>query len=233
MNTETPTIAELEAASRAEAKAITVCPPPVEIDVSGEPHLRDAKGRLVPKSTIKTALLLEDETVRTIMHHAAALNAQLARFKDHTLGDITDLVALLAQQYDVTKGGDKGNTTLNSYDGLMQVKLAVADQVAFGPQLQAAKALVDECLIEWASESHAALRVIVQDAFDTEKEGHVTPAKLFPLLRYDIEDARWQRAMDAIRDAIQIRGSKEYLLFYRREKATDRWQRVTINLAVA
>ena len=109
----------------------------------------------------------------------------------------------------------------------------MADQIAFGPQLQAAKALVDECLIEWASESHAALRVIVQDAFDTEKEGHVTPAKLFPLLRYDIADARWNRAMDALRDAIQIRGTKEYLLFYRRSKPTDEWQRVTMNLATS
>jgi hypothetical protein len=203
------------------------------IVVDGEAHMRDDKGRLVPVSTIAAQRRLEDETVRTIMFHADALNAQIRRFKDHTLGDISDLLDLLAQDYGVTKGGRKGNLTLTSFDGLSQVKLAVADQVAFGPQLQAAKTLVDACLKEWASESHAALRVIVQDAFDTEKEGHVTPAKLFPLLRYDIEDERWNRAMDAIRDAIQIRGSKEYVLFYRRAKPTDRWQRVTIDLAAA
>ena len=203
------------------------------IVVDGEAHMRDAKGRLVPVSAIAVQDRLEDETVRTIMFYADALNAQIRRFKNHTLGNISDLLDLLLQNYGVTKGGRKGNLTLTSFDGLSQVKLAVADQVAFGPQLQAAKALVDECLKEWASESHAALRVIVQDAFDTEKEGHVTPAKLFPLLRYDIEDERWNRAMDAIRDAIQIRGSKEYVLFYRRAKPTDRWQRVTIDLAAA
>lgn len=233
MTTDTPTIAELEAASRAEAKAIATVPQSAVIDVDGEPHMRDDKGRLVPTATIGAQELLIDQAVRKIMHHADELNARLRRFKDHTLSDIADLLAVLLQDYGVTKGGRKGNLTLLSFDGLAKVQLAVADQVAFGPQLQAAKVLVDDCLNEWASSAPPALRVIVQDAFATEKEAQVSPAKLFPLLRYDIDDERWNRAMDAIRDAIQIRGSKEYVRFYRRAKPTDRWQAVTIDLAAA
>lgn len=231
MTTALNPIADAEAASRAEAQAKTI--PAAVIDVRGESHMRDAKGRLVPVSTIGAQVLLEDETTRKCMHFADQLSAQISRFKEHTLADIADFMALLEQEYGATKGGAKGNLTLTSFDGLSQVKLAVADQIAFGPQLQIAKALVDECLNEWSADSHAALRVIVQGAFDTEKEGHVSPAKLFPLLRYEIEDERWNRAMDAVRDAIQIRGSKEYVRFYRRERPTDRWRLVTIDLAAA
>lgn len=203
------------------------------IPVDGEDHMRDAKGRLVPVATMKAEVLLEDETTRKTMFFANELSAQISRFKEHTLANIADFMALLEQHYGATKGGAKGNLTLTSFDGLSKVQLAVADQIAFGPQLQIAKALIDECLTEWSAASHAALRTIVQGAFDTEKEGHVSPAKLFPLLRYEIEDERWNRAMDAVRDAIQIRGSKEYVRFYRRERPTDRWRLVTIDLAAA
>jgi len=207
--------------------------PAATVEVNGEPHMRDAKNRLVPVSTIDAQVLLEDEVARKTMWFADQLSAQISRFKEHTLADIADFMALLAQNYGASKGGTKGNLTLTSFDGLSMVKLAVADQIAFGPQLQVAKALVDECLNEWSAESHAALRVIVQGAFDTEKEGQVSPAKLFPLLRYEVDDERWKRAMDAVRDAIQIRGSKEYVRFYRRARPTDRWQLVTIDLAAA
>lgn len=222
-------IAEAEAASRAEIKAI----PTVVVMVGGEPCMRDAKGRWTPTSIIDAQDQLEDEVVRKIMFFAGELSAQIRRFKEHTLADIADFMTLLAQNYNVTRGGAKGNLTLTSYDGLSMVKLAVADQIVFGPQLQVAKALVDECLTEWSAESHAALRVIVQGAFETEKEGHVSPAKLFPLLRYEVADERWQQAMAAIRDAIQIRGSKEYLRFYHRPRANARWELVIIDLAAS
>lgn len=201
--------------------------------VDGEDHVRNNKGHLVPVSTIKPQHLAEDQTVRHVLRHAADLNAQISRFKEHTLADVGALLELVAREYGVQLGGRKGNISLTTFDGLQMVKIAVADQVAFGIELQAAKALVDECLVEWSSDSHAALRVIVQAAFETEKEGQVSPAKLFPLLRHDIDDPRWRRAMDAVRDAIQIRGTKEYVLFYRRARPTDRWERVTIDVASA
>lgn len=51
------------------------------------------------------------------------------------------------------------------------------------------------------------------------------------LLRLEIDDARWSRAMEAIRDAMRVTGSKEYVRFYRRASIAGRWQAVTIDLA--
>ncbi|MGR3466529.1 MAG: DUF3164 family protein [Shimia sp.] len=205
---------------------------PDGIEMVGDvPHMRDPKGRLVPVNSIKPHDKLIDQTVRTIMGHAMALSAQCARFKGHTFEDIGTTLALLKEEYGVAKGGAKGNVTLMSHDGLYKVQLQVADLIDFGPELLAAKDLIDECLNEWTEDAQPELRAIVTRAFNTDKPGQVNRAELFMLLRLDITDARWVRAMDAIRDAIRIVGSKEYVRFHHRDAPEGQWQPVSIDLA--
>ncbi len=203
------------------------------IDVNGKPYMTDAKGALVPLEMVKPAHKLEDEVVRKIMRFADELSAQIGRFRGHTMTDLGELDALLAQEHSLTKGGPKGNRTYQSFDGLMKVTVQVADYVDFGPQLQVAKRLLDECLTEWAAESRPEIRAVITRAFNTDKEGQVNRSEIFMLLRLDIEDPRWQEAMRAIREAMRVTGSKEYVRFHRRARVTDRWEPVTIDLARA
>jgi hypothetical protein len=209
-----------------------VVPPGCEL-IGGNLWMHDNRGRLVRRELVKAADLIEDEMVRKVMAFAEALSAQIARFKQHTFDDIVSHIALLDQEYGVAKGGVKGNLTLTRFDGLAQIQLQVAEQIKIGPSLQQAKSLVDECLTEWSSNAPAALQTIVQGAFDVDKLGHVRPTKLFALLRYDIADERWQRAMKAIRDSMRPEGTKEYVRFYRRADHKSKFENVTINLAAA
>src|SRR5690606_22597849 len=126
--------------------------------VDGKSYMRDARGALFPVELVKPVDQLEDQTVRKVIGFAQALSAQVARFKAHTFTDLGEFDALLAQEYNVTKGGAKGNRTYTSYDGLMRVSVRVADLIDFGPGLQTAKTLVDECLNEWAADSRAEIR---------------------------------------------------------------------------
>lgn len=73
---------------------------PAAIDIAGDPHLRDAKGRAVPIATIKPVDLLMDETVRGLIGRAKAVSAQLAAFKCGTFTSVGELQALLAQDYE-------------------------------------------------------------------------------------------------------------------------------------
>jgi len=161
------------------------------------------------------------------------LSEQVARFKVHSFDDLGAFEALLAQEYGATVGGAKGNKTLMSFDGLMMVKVQVADHIDFGPELQIAKGLVDECLNEWSAEARPEIRAIVTRAFNTDKAGQINRSEIFMLLRLDIEDARWLRAMTAIRDAMRIVGSKIYVRVYRRPVQDAPWEAVTIDLARA
>jgi hypothetical protein len=201
--------------------------------VNGRDFMADAKGNLVPVGNIKPEDKLQDQTVRKIMAFAVDLNSQVTRFRDHTMVDLGTFDLLLAEKYDAKIGGAKGNRTYQTFDGLMKVQVQVSDLVAFGPELQIAKSLIDECLTEWSADSRQEIQAVIQRAFNTDREGQINKSELFMLLRLEIEDARWMRAMDAIRSSIRITGSKEYVRFYRRATITDGWTSVTIDLAKA
>jgi hypothetical protein len=211
---------------------ITYLPPGVQ-RVNGRDYMTDARGALVPVDTVNPRDKLMDETVRKVMGFASDLSAQIARFRAHTFADLNALQSLFEQEFGAKAGGAKGNVSYTSFDGLMQVKVQIADQLHFGPELQEAKKLVDECLLEWGAESRPELQAVVNRAFNVEKEGQINRADIFSLLRLDIEDERWNRAMEAIRASIRVMGSKAYVRFYQRPDTGARWEAVTIDLAAA
>lgn len=203
------------------------------IDVNGKAYMTDAKGALMPVELIKPQHKLEDETVRKIMGFALALSGQVARFKGHTFADLGSFDAILEQEYGATKGGPKGNRTYQSFDGLMKVEVRVNDLMDFGPELQIGKTLLDECLRDWASESRPEIRALITKTFNTDKEGQVNRALLFTLLSLEVEDERWNRAMEAIRAAVRIVGSKTYYRILQRSSIDAPFEVVTIDLAKA
>jgi hypothetical protein len=212
--------------------------PPAEtsagtIDVGGKTYMQDAKGALVPLGLVKPVDKLMDEAVRKMIDFARDLSAQIARFKGHCFDDVGSFQALIAQEYGASCGGAKGNITLTSFDGTLKVQVQAADVLEFGPELQAAKKLVDQCLSEWSEGSCDELKAIVSRAFQVDREGRINRAELFMLLRTDIADPRWKQAMTAIRDSIRIIGSKTYIRFYERADAGASWRGISIDLAQA
>lgn len=196
-------------------------------------YMQDAKGRLVPEGMVKASDKLEDQMVRKIMGYANDLSDQIARFKGHTFDDIAALMELLAEQYNVTKGGKKGNVTLTTFDGTAKVTVQIADRLTFGAELQIARELVDKCISKWAEGANTHIRTLVEHAFQTDKEGKINLEALMSLRRHEIDDDDWKLAMGALTDSIRVAGSKEYVRFYKREKPEDKWQSVTIDLAAA
>lgn len=202
--------------------------------VNDEPHMKDAKGRLTPLKLVDPKDQLRDHMVRKCLAYAGDLGAQIARFRGHCFDDINSFLDLLKQEYGVTaKAGSKGNMTFTSYDGCLKVQVAIADQITFGPELQIAKELIDECIVEWAAGSRGEIRALVDHAFEPQKEGKVNREALFRLRSLNIEDERWKRAVDAINDAIRIIGSKQYIRFYQRDTPEQAWRHIPIDLASA
>ncbi|MBP2301280.1 DUF3164 family protein [Azospirillum picis] len=196
-------------------------------------YMADAKGRLVPEALVKPTDKLQDQLVRKLMGYADDLSAQVARFKAHTFDDVGAFLALLAEQYQDTRGGQKGNMTLTSFDGTMKVQVAVADHMTFGPELQIAKNLIDACIADWSTGANDNIRALVEHAFRVDQEGQVSRDAIFALRRVAIEDERWKQAMAAIADSVRIEGTKSYVRFYRRPSPDAAWKAVTIDLASA
>jgi len=179
-------------------------------------YLRDTQGRLVPRSTVKTEHLLEDDLVRRIAARAEAVSAQIAALRRDAMAEIEALMTILREQYGVQRGGRRGNMTLSSYDGAYRVQIAVGDFIEFGPELQVAKGLIDQCIHRWSDGGNENLLTLVNDAFAVDKEGKLQTDRILGLRRHKIDDEEWKIAMDAIGDAVRVKRSKEYLRFYRR-----------------
>ena len=201
--------------------------------INGADYMNTSDGGMMPLEMIKPMDLLKDAVVRKICGHGLDLSRRVSRFLGHTFDDIGGLEALMAQEYGMRLGGKKGNITLYTIDGCFKVEVRVQPRIDFGPELQIAKGLVDECLIEWSSDARAELRAIVTRAFNTDQTGKINRSEIFTLLRMDIADPRWQQAMRAIRDAMIIIGSKTYVRMWVRDRHDGQWQTITIDLAKA
>ena len=188
-------------------------------------------GALVPESTIKPIDIARDELVHEIVARAKPLSTEIGEFKIRTFADIQAFVEMSAEQYGAKIGGNKGNVTLMSFDGRYKVQRAIAENITFGEQLQAAKALIDECIHAWSEGVNDNIRVLVNDAFQVDKEGNISIGRVFGLRRLAITDARWNKAMQAISDAVQVVSSKSYIRIYERVGDSDKWQPVALDVA--
>ncbi len=190
----------------------------------------DANGRLVPESMIKPIDLTRDQLVSELSRKALDMSERIAQFKASVFADLNAFVDLSGEQYGVQLGGKKGNLTLYTYDGRYKVQVAIAEHLVFDERLQAAKHLIDECIVAWSADSRDEIKVLVQSAFDTDKEGKINTGRVLGLRRLDIKDEKWQRAMNAIGESLQVVGSKSYVRFYERV-GEDEYKPIRLDIA--
>ena len=193
----------------------------------------NSQGHLVPLDKVKTSDSIESTLVMEMIEKAVNLNHGLTLFKDHCFDEINTLLEMLAEQYSVKKGGKKGNVTLQSYDGLFKVQMSVSEFFEFGPQLQIAKQLIDECILEWGAGANANIKALVDHAFRVDKKNQVNTKDILGLRRLDIKDEKWQEAMTAISDSMRVQSSKEYVRFYYRPSSNDDFKAITLDIAKA
>lgn len=196
-------------------------------------YMQDQAGRLVPVSTVKPIDIERDKLVVDIVGKARALNTQIGIFKSAVFGDIAAFIELSAEQYGTKVGGQKGNVTLMSFDGRYKVQRAIAEHISFDERLQAAKALIDECITDWSKGSRPEIMVLVSNAFQVDKEGNINTGRILGLRRLEISDDRWQRAMSAISEAVQVVGSKSYIRVYERVGDTGEYRAIALDVAAA
>jgi hypothetical protein len=184
-------------------------------------HRQNAKGHWVPEATIRPSDLAIDEFVVETAANWIQLQTLVRTFKAKVFGDVQALLDLIAEKYNVKKGGKKGNVQIFSYDGRYKLIVAVADSISFGPELQAAQQLICDCLHSWTENSGVELRTIVNAAFDVDASGNVNVGRILSLRRYNIDNEDWRQAMKAIGDAIMVVGSKQYVRLYERNKVGE------------
>ena len=193
-------------------------------EINGSEMMIDAQVRYVPCDTISAVDLLRDELIRSLIPEVEEISKKLAELKAKAFKDVDDFLALSASQYGVKSKAIKGNITLKTFNGEYEVRLASADNIEFDEQLQVAKELIDECLTEWCDGANAKLAVIVKDAFKVDRKGRLDKNRILGLRKYEIEDEKWKRAMEAIGNSVSVTGRRRYIRFFRIDDSGREYQ---------
>ncbi|QDF95165.1 sulfate transporter [Azoarcus sp. DD4] len=194
-------------------------------------YMRNAAGHLVPREQVREQDLLRDQVASQHAARAIALSKMLADFKADVLGDMADLVKIAGERYGAKLGGAKGNVSITTYDGAYKIQRATAERITFTEELEAAKALINACIDRWSQGANPHIRALVDRAFRTDSKGQIKMAAVLDLLRLEIEDDEWKRAMEAIKDSIQATGTAVYVRVYKRVGMTDQYVAVPLDIA--
>lgn len=194
-------------------------------------YMENALGHLVPKENIAEIDMARHELVMEKAAKIKAMQEDLRKLKAEIMGDIEAFISLAAEKYEIKIGGDKGNVSLMSFDGRYKLRRQISENLTFDERLQAAKGLIDQCIQEWTKGSRSELQVLVNDAFQVDKEGRINTGRILGLRRLSIEDDRWQKAMEAISDSLQVTGTTAYFRLYERLGRGQRYVQVPLDMA--
>lgn len=202
----------------------------MKVMIDGKSYWKDANGALKPDELVKPIDKERDALVRSFVALAEEHSMAMKRFKRMVFDDVGAFISLSAEKYGVRIGGAKGNVTLFTYDGSYKMQLAVQEHIRFDERIHAAKALIDECLHDWSEGAKPELKALIDNAFEVDKEGNLSTAKILSLRRVEISDKRWNQAMEAISDSVQVVGSKDYIRFYQRD-VDGKYQPISLDMA--
>lgn len=194
-------------------------------------YWEDANGALIPTSKIKEIDKDRHRVVTQLVEQAKVESSRLMAFKTTAMQDVNDFIERSLKAYDVKHGGKKGNVTLISFDGRYKIIRQMQESIVFDERLQAAKALIDECIQTWSKGSSLNLRVLVNDAFQVDQQGKISTSRVLGLRRHDIDDEKWVMAMKAINDSMQVASTKPYIRFYERDDRSGDYFPVSLDVA--
>lgn len=189
---------------------------------------KDSEGRLVPASLVKPVDKMKDQVAQALLPRAREVREIMAGFKADAMSEMFAAKDLIFEQYGAKIGGKKGNFSITSYDGTLEVEVSVADRITFGPELQAAKSLIDECISSWSPGANDNMVALVDHAFQVNKSGRIDTGRVLGLRKLEMKDAnggpdaKWQAAMQAISDAVKVHGTATYIRFYETDAAGNK-----------
>jgi len=198
------------------------------IEVNGEQCAVNADGAYVPLDRIKEIDKLRDELVEKMCEEAEALGAKIAAFKASAQADVFAFADVSAEEHGVTVRGRKGGFSLMSYDGCKKIVVDNDTLISVNEKVSIAREAVFACVRRWSDGANVNLVEIVRRAFEVDKQGHLSLARLLSLRSYRIDDPEWQAAMDALSEGLTAYGSKTYIRYYKRETAADKFTQIAL-----
>ena len=194
------------------------------------PMMIDSKGDSVPRKYVKRYDRERDRIARRVLARWIKTRATLRTCYNDTLADIESL-EMLAHGQDVRLGGVKGNLTFQSFDGLTQISRLARYELRFDERLQAARDLIYAMIDTKSAEIDDDFAVIIRNVFAPTSNGMLSRSRVLSLLRYNVRNAEWLRAMDMIRESISSHRGKTLLSVSHKSSRDADWDNVQLDVA--
>lgn len=179
-------------------------------------YMLNGQGHLVPMTAIREIDILRNQLVEGLIKEVKVRSAETAGFKAQCQTQITSFVEVAAQEHGVAMGGAKGNVSLTSFDGRFKVVRATDETIQFSEGLVVARELIERCIQRWSDGANANLVALINKAFETDRAGNLSTARVLGLASVKIDDAEWCKAIEAIHQSVQVASTKSYVRFYER-----------------
>lgn len=192
----------------------------------------DARGKAVPAEYVPELDKQRDAMVEKVIKRARKLADSMIEAKLEIVADVEVYLKAKAKDGKV-KENWKGNITLDSFDGTLRVERSMDDQIGFSEQLQMVKTIIDEWIAERLHGVDESLAKVISQAFNVDKRGRVNTAMIMRLLNLDITDKKWVKAMNLLRESIQVTATRQYLKFSEKVQTEggEEWRQINLNFS--
>lgn len=188
----------------------------MNIQPDPEKFIERPDGSIISYDKLEPHKQVEHDAVTKLFGMAEDLSQGLATFKKNAISEMVAARVMMLEDYGVKRGGAEGGLTLRSACGRMMVKMTVSKHITFGPELEAAKALIEDFMeAELEKGGSVFIREIVEKVFKLNAKGRIDTGGILGLREHRFDNDVWTRAMLAIDEAICRDTSSTYVNFYR------------------
>ncbi|MFZ2948075.1 MAG: DUF3164 family protein [Desulfuromonadaceae bacterium] len=192
-------------------------------------RMENANGDMIQVKNIKEKDLLEHDMVLSVACIWLPLSAMLARFKLHTMEDITTFVELLFDSYGVKRGGSEGNMQFTTYDKKYKLIVGIQKTIDFGPEIEVAKQKMMEAVEIYPEEAND-LKTMLTASY-TQIDGKLRVAEILRLRTFKFNNPLWHEGMKIIDDSIEVAFSKKQIRLYMRHNPGEEYAAVPLHIA--
>jgi len=195
---------------------------------------KDARGQEVPEEYVPELDKRRDAMVQRVFVTIRSLEMAMIEAK---LSVISELEGFLEERSKAAKvkGQEwKGNLTLASFDGKLKIERSMDDQIGFSEQLPLAKTVLDEWMRERLDGVDEALGKVISSAFNVDKHGRINTQALLKLMRLDIKDKKWLKAMALLKESITVISTRQYMRFIElveKDDCAPEWRSINLNFS--
>ena len=180
----------------------------------------DSKGRHCPIGSFKQTDILKADYTNRVTTRSEKLQLILQAVRQVSLQEADDLKNTIFEECGVKPGGKGGNLTYRNLDQTRKVTVQVQHTIELGVELQAAKNLIDNCLVSWTADGNQNIINLINKVFAVDNKGHINKAEILSLRNLEIEDdtGNWKEAMDLISKSILVVSTQRFIRFYKSDE---------------